>query len=74
MSAIKELLGKEAHELTDEELADLLRGNRPKAIEPKIKKSKTISGLEDLDIDLGDLGFDDDDFLGSLSLDDAEEK
>lgn len=72
-SAIKELLGKEAHELTDEELADLIRGNRPKAIESKNSSSakprrKILVGDTDDDDDIEDengLPF---------SLDDSEER
>lgn len=80
-SAIKELLGKEAHELTDEELADLIRGNRPRPAEPRQskslnnKKTSSIDGL-DLVLDDNDLILDDDDNDDCLpfSLDDSEER
>jgi hypothetical protein len=64
MSAIKELLGKEAHELTDEELSDLLHGNRPKPIVPKTKKPAKSSDSELVLVD-----FDDDEEGNELELD-----
>jgi hypothetical protein len=73
MSAIKELLGKEAHELSDEELADLIRGNRPKPMAPKTKKVKAVpAGLEGLELIMDEEDETSLDSLDDLFLEDAE--
>jgi hypothetical protein len=82
MSAIKELLGKEAHELSDEELAELIRGNRPRIAEPKEPKTKKIKPINPDAINMDNLSFfigddddeetEEDDFLNGISLSDAE--
>ena len=75
MSAIKELLGKEAHELSDEELSDLLHGNRPKPVVPKTKTKKVSvvsDGLEGLELVLDDDDEDDELGLEGLFLEEAE--
>ena len=70
-SAIQELLGKPACELTDEELMDLMRGNRPQIAAPKVQKQKTkhtdIEGLDLFDDPLNDP-------LNDFNLDDSEEE
>ncbi len=66
-SAIQELLGKPADELSDEELMELIRGNRPQVAAPKASKktSKRYADIEGLSLDdlddIEELNLDDDD-------------
>lgn len=55
-SAIQELLGKPAEELSDEELMELIKGNRPQVALPKAppkakKTSKRYADIEGLSLD-----------------------